>query len=263
MVNWNPEELKVKGYKINDRKPRDIEEIFMHLDKFSFPIKQLRGEEIVYSGAEHTGKPKLPNITFLPNIHYANGTLIGSTFGHQHTQNPGDIRLLQEIYEFQSYGGILLRKNNLVKLILLRPGEKVSVGTDENMTLFNFGERALLTEDYANPTMNSASKDLEKSIGPLMAIWETPYELTFRINPLYREQKILDGERNNIHIKTNKKEEALYEKIKKQRVDFLDAGIEVYFGEYLPKELKTEFSKPLRQLVDEKNESLMQALQMK
>lgn len=264
MINWNPDELKTKGYKINDRKPQDIEPIWRHSEKFRFPLPIFRGEETIYSGAEHTGNPKLPNITFLPNIiHYPHGSMIGSTFGHQHTQyEKEDLRLFQEIYEFATYGGILLRKKESTKLILARPGEKVIVGTDENMTLFNFGNKPLITLDYANPQMNSATKDLEKEIGSAMAIWKTDYELTFRINPTYREREIFNGERNSIPIRTTQREEALYAEIKNKKSLFSEAGIEISFGENLPECLKKEFAEPLEQLIERKNKTLLSVLQI-
>ena len=264
MVSWNPEELKEKGYQINDRKPQDIEPIWRHSEKFRFPLPNFRGEETIYSGAEHTGNPKLPNVTFLPNIvHYPYGSLVGSTLGHQHTQyEKKDSRQFQEIYEFTTYGGILLRKGGSAKLIFAKPREKVIVGTDENMTLLNFGEKPLITLDYANPQMNSATKDLEKKLGSVIAIWKTDYELTFRINPAYQEERILDGERNNISLRTSKREEALYAEIRNKRSLFSEAGIDIAFGENLPGWLKEEFAKPLEQLVNERNKMLLELLQM-
>ena len=264
MINWNLEELKTRGYKINDRKPQDIEPIWRHSKKFGFPLPNFRGEETIYSGAEHTGNPKLPNITFLPGIiNHPYGSLIGSTFGHQHTQYiKKDHRQFQEIYEFATYGGILLRKEKSVKLVLARPGEKVVVGTDENMTLFNFGNTPLITLDYANPQMNSATKDLEKEIGSPIAIWKTDYELTFRINPTYQEREIFEGKRNSIPIRAPKGEEALYAEIKNKKTLFSEAGIEIAFGENLPGWLKEEFAKPLEQLVNERNKDLFNVLQI-
>lgn len=265
MENWNTEELKRRGYKINNRKIRDIQEIWAHSENFRFPKINFRDEETIYSGAEHTGNPKLENVTFLPNItQYPYGYLAGTTFGHRHTQNEqNDGRTFQEIYEFQGFGGMLLRAREYTELVLAEPGEKIIVRTDENMTLFNLGSEPLITFDYANPEMNSASKDLEKEIGPGMLIWGTDYDFTFKINPEYHERELIYGWRDNITVRTKGRGKTLFESIKNQKLAFAEAGINIVFKGNIPEKFREEFSKKtLQQLVKEKNPLLFDALKM-
>jgi hypothetical protein len=264
MSSWDRLRLEAGGYEINDRKQTDIEPIWEHATKFVSFYPNLRSNEIIYSGAEHTGIPKLPNVTFIPNIIHEPGCLMGTTFGHKHLQaRSGDIRPFQEIYEFESYGGMLIRNGESTRLELLRPGEKVIVGTDDNMTLFNMSKVPLVTIDYANPKMNSAGKELEKAIGPAMMIWSAESEMIFRINYDYRAQDIIPGIRNTIVIRAKKGGEGLYEQIQKQANEFRDAGIEIGFGGNIPETYKKEFSKPLAHLVSDRNEVLFNSLQMK
>ncbi len=263
-MTWNPNELKELGYTINDRTLKDV---IPFLEKFPglFSQKDLtRGNDFVYSGAEHRGNPKLPNVTFIPNPPYIiGGFLLGSTFGHQHTQRQtGDTRLFQEIYEFQTYGAMLLRSEKSTRLITLKPGEKVIVGTDENMTLFNLDKSPLLTLDYANPEMNSATKNLEKRIGPLMAILRTNKEICFCINPQYRKNGLVNEKRNSVVIRSPEIGKNLIKCMESQNEDFYQCGIELTSGGNIPHELSQEFANPLSQLVNKKNKKLLDILQI-
>ncbi|RLA99652.1 MAG: hypothetical protein DRG83_12710, partial [Deltaproteobacteria bacterium] len=124
------------GYIVNDR---DFKANFQDLFSEDYEVFARRYHLVsrspVYSGAEHTGDPKLPNITVLPNISTRRArsmhlefdkkrfdiardfpfsmstgqevTLFGCTMGHWHGQTdcPDGI---QELYEFQGYGALLI-----------------------------------------------------------------------------------------------------------------------------------------------------------
>lgn len=260
MTEWNTFELESKGYKINNRTIADIYPIWRHHKKFNLPLPAFREKEIIYTGAEHTGNPKLPNYTLIPDIYIKEGNLLGSTFGHQHEGDP--TLPFQEIYEFSSHGGILLRRNDKIQLVLARPMDKIIVKPDENMTLFNFGNGALLTKDFANPLLNKANKNLEKEIGSIMAIGRFGSDFIFKLNLDYRERGLLEGRDNGVTINSLTGGDMLYEKMKLREIDFTRAGIELKFGGNLPEEYKKEFSKPLEQLAAEKNQLLYDTLRM-
>jgi len=260
MSTWNRHELEKRGYKINDRTTVDIYPIWRHHRKWGLPLPEFREKEVIYTGAEHTLNPKLPNQTLIPDIYFKEGIILGSTFGHQHE---GDLSMpFQEIYEFESHGGVLLRRNSDVKLVLAYPSDKIIVRPDENMTLYNFGEGALLTRDYANPSLNNANKDLEKEIGSLMAVWRFGNEFIFKLNLDYRGACLLEGIENEVIIKSPTGGDLLYEKMKENSKEFEKAGIELLFGGNLPEKYKTEFEKPLEQLATEKNKLLYEILRM-
>lgn len=264
MTFFNKEQLEAQGYQINERTLKDIFEIWKHYQTFGLPPLNFRGGEKIYWGAEHRGNPKLPNKTEIPNnTSYPYGVLIGTTFGHEHTQlETGDTRLAQELYEFLTYGAMLLQGKGYANLVLCRPGEKTLVRTDESMTLYNMSEKPLQTLDYANPEKNSASKKLQQKIGPPMLIWKTNYELTFRTNREYRERGLFTGWKSSVTIRSNETEEKLFELICAQRHEFAEAGINLIFGGNIPEALQEDFSKPLEQLVTEKNHRLYNALGM-
>jgi len=258
----NKETLAQMGYKINDRTAKSVSPITRHLNKFGVSLSELPEETILYFGAEHTKKPKLPNVTFLPDISYGGWKITGSTFGHQHTQyQKEDQRPFQEIYEFQNYGGMLLRSQKSTNLVLMYPGDKAIVGTNESMTIFNLGNLPLSTLDYANPEMNSATKELETSIGPPAMFWTNRGGTLFTINPDYISSGTL-GPHQRIILPTTTKGKNLLMIIEEKKNEFYNCGIKIISRGNIPEHLKTELSKPLEQLVSERNQVLFEALQM-
>lgn len=197
------------GYTLNDR---DFRESFQDLfsdDYRSFgQLYHLVDQSPVYSGAEHRGDPKLPNITVLPNIFTsqepiiriksANAdlsipagqevTLFGCTIGHWHGQK-NCFAGIQEIYEFQSYGALLIDYPECaeVELWIARDGDKVVVPQQCHMTLYNLDDRGhpLITLDFANPTRNHANKELVKQTGPILLTYYTAHEAIFLLNRHY------------------------------------------------------------------------------
>jgi len=254
--------LTALGYKINNRYFGDTKGLFSKdYAKFNFRYDT---NKIIYSGAEHTRKPKLTNITVLPNLQADRGiAVLGSTMGHQHTQaENGDERQFQEIYEFQNHGGMLLRnqKRNYSQLHFLSPGEKVTVGTDDNMTIFNLGISPLVTLDYANPDKNGAQKNLEKKLGSFMTITHQEQNFqntTFYFNDNYTPEKI-----EPIIITHANLGQSLFEKIHAHKKDFENRDIEIIFGGNLSSEQQAEFNKPLIDLVLQKNKTLFKILEI-
>ncbi len=229
--------LKNLGYKLNERKLSDIEEFFS-MDYRALTFYDSKSA-IVYYGLESVASPKLPNVTVISNLMAKQGTIFGSTMGHQHlgvTRN--DTRLAQEIYEFQSDGAILLRTGSTSRLHILERGEKVIVSPAENMTLFNLGQEELHLLDYADPLRNFANKDLERRIGPLLLMGLEGANLFCRINAQYLEEGLIKTLRtghvqfkldNSVSVKENFAAHAR---------DFAREGIEVVIGGNLPRDYK-------------------------
>ena len=260
--------LEALGYKVNDRMLKDLRPLFS-ADYHNAKIPAGYDWSVAYSGAEHSGKTwhtKLPNLTVLPNLSdkYAN-IILGQTFGHQHTQGEsGDHRIFQEIYEFVTHGAMLLRNKVGTTLHLLRPGEKVAVKPDENMTLINLGHEPLVTRDYANPGMNSATKDLEERIGPLLFAQASNEGVAIIPNEKYHQEGLVTAKPTvcSIHMNDVKPGRELFERIWEDRRKFDKNGIQVSYGTNLPKELEKEFSKPLLELVLSHNSFLFDILDM-
>ena len=256
---WEPEKLVRQGYKINVRKIKDVRDIIAHSPDFQ--KLKLADEDFLYTGAEHIGKPKFQNITLLPNVGSTQDYIVyGSTFGHQHLRQPGDNRPFQELYEFQNYGAMLLRSPDRTQLVLARPGEKVFVKTTEDMTLFNLGREPLITLDYANPEKNHATKELEKRFGPLMIVTKEKGVLRFGINPAYREEELISGEKEEVLVPEQKTEEDLFKYIEGLKKEFNSCGIGLIFGGNIPQCLKQDLSEPLVDLVNKRNRTLMDLL---
>lgn len=234
--------LQALNYRVNERKFKDIQE-FLRLGRIreTLSVEEFQG---VYTGAEHRGTPKLPNLTYLPNLRITpNMELLGTTFGHQHNQLwKGDPRDFQEIYEFQGYGAMLLRSADSATLHLLRPNEKVIVKTSDNMAFFNLQEQPLTTLDYANPQMNEADKILETRIGPLLLITKQTQanEYLFRVNENYYLQGIVKKrpKAQAISIKSPEAGESLLKKIYENKNSFERIGIKISEGFDFPTNLR-------------------------
>lgn len=250
------------GYKINDRHFEDTKKLFSK-DYARFDFKY-DTNKIIYSGAEHTGKPKLPNITVLPNLQTDKGiTILGSTMGHQHTQaENGDERQFQEIYEFHGYGGMLLGNKNYTNLHLLSPGKKVSVGTNDNMTIFNFGTYPLITLDYANPNKNEAQKDLEKKLGSFITIAHQDVfpNITFYFSDNYTPKDI--EPKHPIQITHANLGQSLLKKIHAHKKHFENQNIEIILGGNLSNEQQTKLKEPLTNLILKRNKTLLRILEI-
>ena len=295
-IKFDREKLESLGYKINERKFSDIKRFFSEdYRRASLPYQD---NDVVYLGAEHTGNPKLPNITILPNLASGGKVILGTTMGHQHTQHEKkDTRKFQEIYEFKGYGGMLLRNKQETKFHILKPDEKIIVGTADNMTLFNLDESPLLTLDYANPAMNQATKKLEEELGTFIFIsfqhWGETSEAKFCLNKSYMERGFVNPENHNsLELKISMRDlnlgRNLYERLGKKGPDeqisrslpglsrafyneseenmterFSKSGIKLEFGSNLPEDLREEFSPGLPELVLTKNKILFKELGMK
>jgi hypothetical protein len=148
----------------------------------------------VYSGAEHRGNPKLPNITVIPNLttKESQGPLsrwevFGCSMGHYHPKGQNDFRV-QEVYEFQSYGLMVLDDGTAnVEMWVAKDGDKVTVPNGCHMTLYNLGDRdnPLITLDYANPEQNPANKKLASKCGPILFTYYNDLEVAFVLNRHY------------------------------------------------------------------------------
>ncbi|MFH1420976.1 MAG: hypothetical protein ABIG30_03345 [Candidatus Aenigmatarchaeota archaeon] len=159
--------LIAMGYELKDRTFGEVKEL---IPGELLQRLQYADHAIMYSGAQHNGRPKKLNMTFLPNIHIQRGcdiaqTIFGSTFGH----HQGVLELTdQEVYQYFGFGAMLFDYDSddkipNVELIVARPGEKIVVPSFCNMTMFNLGAMPLFTIDFANPHLNSSTKDLQRA----------------------------------------------------------------------------------------------------
>lgn len=205
------------GYTVNDRDfKKSFQDLFSEDYKAFARRYHLIEQSPVYSGAEHKGDPKLPNITVIPNIPTRRAqtvrlrfdrktfdigrdvdfrmptgqevTLFGCTMGHWHGQTdcPDGI---QEVYEFLSYGALIIDQpeSDEVELWVARDGDKVAVPQRCHMILYNLDDldNPLITLDFANPNRNYANKELVRRIGPVLLAYYTPYEAVFVLNHRY------------------------------------------------------------------------------
>src|SRR5207244_3935423 len=105
---------------------------------------QSRALSVVQSRAEHQQDPKLPDITVVPNLatEETRGLVrplwvLGSTMGRYLPAIHDDYRI-QEVFEFQSYGMLVLdREDNEVEIWVAQDGDKVSVPNGCHATLYN------------------------------------------------------------------------------------------------------------------------------
>lgn len=195
------------GYTIHDRVFEQAIAPYLHGDWADFDqLFQLNPRRVVslgahihespviYSGAEHRGDPKLPNLTVVPNLSTLERrglprslTVLGCTMGHYHPSTPHGSRT-QEVYEFQSYGLIAVDKAaGEVELWVAREGDKVAVPTGCHMTLYNLGDEhnPLTTLDFADPDRNPSDKTLVQTCGPVLLIYYDDFQVTFVLNWLY------------------------------------------------------------------------------
>jgi predicted dehydrogenase len=174
------------GYTVNDRDfKRNFQDLFSE-DFHAFARRyHLVGRSPVYSGAEHKGDPKLPNITVLPNLKTKGETILfGSTMGHHQDNRKAPI---EEIYEYQGYGAMVIDRDGeeTVELWVAHEGHKVLIPRGCSMTIYNLDLEPLITLDYANPDFNKSSKDLVAEIGPIFCIWYDEGKVVFRLNARY------------------------------------------------------------------------------
>jgi predicted dehydrogenase len=161
----------------------------------------------VYSGAEHRGAPKQPNITVVPDWPVITAgsavTVAGSTMGHDHTPIDG-IPPVQEVYEFHSFGIMLLGNPDGLELSVADPGAKVVVPPGDHMALFNLGGLAspLVTLDFAHPSpeRNPATKDRVKKLGPAMLLHYDEDGVWFTFNSAYEKPLGCDPSRRQVRI---------------------------------------------------------------
>ncbi|HRZ86026.1 MAG TPA: hypothetical protein P5277_04590 [Candidatus Paceibacterota bacterium] len=210
---------KIPGYKINERNFDSIKDLFSpDYNQFKFPYLET---DNVYVGLESCNKNstseelenKLPNLTFLPNLEAKLSRekviVMGSTMGHFHPSNLA----VQEIYEFEGYGAMVIdtrtkeegkvnSKGN-IDLIMLKPGEKVIVPGNCNMTMYNLQEDPLEMQDFANPTNNIGIKNLQKKFGPVFCVYYYPKKgnLNFKLNPLYTQSDWISPSELNVKLK--------------------------------------------------------------
>jgi predicted dehydrogenase len=182
------------AYKINERTAVSAVFPYRHADR-DMPQPfwlDLLPDTVVYSGAEHDGTPKLPNITVVRNwpTQRSDGApvwdwVLGCTMGHWHSPDSCQ-RRTQELYEFCTPGLLVLdRERGVPEIWVARPGGKVPVPDACHMTLYNLGEPPLITLDFADPRRNPADKALITRRGPILLITYNQSEVTFLLNRSY------------------------------------------------------------------------------
>ena len=188
-------ELVKQGYKINPRTLAHAKPLFSDdYKKFRF---QFPDETIIYVGAESCNKDsadaeisgKRCNLTAFgvmgAELDGKQVNVLPSSFGHSHPLNLD----VQEIYEFQDYGAMVIDHDLSVRrgtdFVVMKPGAKIAVPGKCNMTIYGFGD--LKTSDFANPRLNEGPKDLQKQKGAIFCLHYSPEKkkVTFALNPAY------------------------------------------------------------------------------
>jgi len=201
--------------------------------------RQAQRSAVVYSSAEHRGSPKKPNITVVPNLstraHHGlkqRWRVLGSTMGHYHLPIPSSYRV-QEVYEFQSYGMLILdREVGEVEMWVAQAGDKVVVPNGCHMTLYNLGneDNPLITLDFANPQENAANKKLVSKCGPILLVYYNAFEVVFVLNRFYINNPI---HRAGVRVPGLSPEE------RDQRIR-LARGVRLELGRFLYEELTND-----------------------
>jgi hypothetical protein len=159
------------------------------------------GLDVVYSFAKYHIEPtkhgflyKLPNITVVPNLSTINSEgllspwiVFGCTMGHYHPPSLEKGSYIQEVYEFQSYGLLVLDRGlGAVELWVAQDGDKVAIPSDCHMTLYNLGDKdqPLVTLDIADYD-HQPSRDVVRQCGPILLAYFNDFEVIFKLNWLY------------------------------------------------------------------------------
>ncbi|MBR9706559.1 hypothetical protein GOV14_05975 [Candidatus Pacearchaeota archaeon] len=250
-------ELELEGYKLNERKFKDIKPLFSEdYNKFEFLYSKDTG---VYLGAEHSPAnvlDKKGNLTFFGNLEARldnkPAIIMASSMGHFH---PLDLEV-QEEYQFNNFGAMTIQKENKeTYMIFMKPGGKVTVPGKCHMTIYNMDLAPLDVIDFANPAQNTSNKDLQKQIGPVLCAYYLPdkTEFVFKFNPKH----INSDNDSPIRIYTPKSNlgETLYFYAKNQefRRKFAKRGIKVSTCEDHPKILGIPKDEPLSDIIKEKS----------
>lgn len=185
------------GYQINERTFEQAVSPYLCGDWADFDrLFRLDPGPVVYSGAEHNGSPKLPNITVIRNLKTMECrglgkpfTVFGCTMGHFHQPLEGAPDYwVQEVYEFQSYGLLVVdQEAGEVEVWVAQQGDKVAVPNGAHMTLYNLADEdsPLVTLDFADPKRNPSNKDLASHYGPILLAYYDDSEVVFALNQLY------------------------------------------------------------------------------
>ncbi len=149
---------------------------------------------VVYSKAEHYGEPRLPNIIVVPNLLTGELrgissplTVLGSTMGHYNPASRNGYSI-QEVYEFQSYGLLVLdHENGQVEMWVAKDGDKVSIPTESHVTLYNLGNKdhPLICLNLSDVERTASNKDMIRQWGPILLIYYDDSEVTFVLNQFY------------------------------------------------------------------------------
>ncbi|MDP2924809.1 MAG: hypothetical protein Q8N99_00390 [Nanoarchaeota archaeon] len=246
------EELKSKGeYQTNKRTREELENIGRKFVKtiadgfggFDSRINKIYiGEESKFD----TPSEKLPNMTLFWNLQFANkGFMHASSMGHLH---PPENFEVQEIYEFQGYGGMFIyEEGKRAKFYVCKPKDKVPVPPNCFMTILNLSHLELLTLDIANPSTNKSSKvEIKSKKGPMIAIYnlgdsskteerdfsDSDYKAPINIGGTVRialnpEYSFNIDNTATIELRTEEKESGLYEALIEKRDDFTKYNMEI------------------------------------
>jgi predicted dehydrogenase len=153
-----------------------------------------RESPIIYSIAQHNGDTKLPNITVIPNLTTLESrgllrplTVFGCNGGYYHPSSPKGHRI-QEVYEFQSYGMMILdRQEGEVELWVAQEGDKVAVPNHCHVTVYNLSDKdnPLIVLDFSDARQSAADDSLVKKCGPILLAYYDDFEVVFTLNRLY------------------------------------------------------------------------------
>ncbi|MCX6748151.1 MAG: hypothetical protein NT076_00955 [Candidatus Pacearchaeota archaeon] len=267
-------ELEKQGYKINPRRLSDAGPLFSDdYKKFNFPFSD---ETIIYVGVEHCNKMssdeqiarKKCNRTAFRVLDAELGgkrvNVLPSSFGHFH---PLELEL-QEIYEFQDYGAMVIDHDSSVRrgtdFVIVKPKGKIAVPGKCNMTIYGFGE--LETWDFANPRQNESNKDLQKQKGAIFCLHHSPQDMkvVFALNPKYNPYSTEESRTISVDVSSNIGKD-IYEQASQRelRKRFARIGIRLATSDMLPgiPGIPTELG--LEQIVERKDTKFQELFNLK
>lgn len=160
----------------------------------------LKRTQVIYSRASHgtqhyPADPQLPDILVVPNLdtevfeeRAQDIQIFGCTMGNKYPRlQPQDYRTA-EIYEFQSYGFLMLdRQEGEVEMWVAQDGDKVAVPVGSHATLYNLGNQSqpLIALSFYGRTEINYNRSLVELHGPILLAYYNPREVVFKLSRRY------------------------------------------------------------------------------
>ncbi|MBK6795257.1 MAG: hypothetical protein IPG76_00230 [Acidobacteria bacterium] len=149
---------------------------------------------VLFDAQDQPTDPQLPDIWVAPNlraeINKPEVFSLGCNMGNYYPYNREKGYRIAEIFEFQSYGLLLLsRENSEVEMWVAQEGDKVAVPTGCHATLYNLGndDNPLVVLSFHGypQSMTPANQSLICHHGPILLNYYNSQEVVFKLNRSY------------------------------------------------------------------------------